>query len=449
MAINNLEQINASLLALPIIQKINGPPAQIQLPPPRPQIQRPPPTPQIQREPLRVQQQPPSPPILHLLKPIPQIQQPRPEIKPVKASPEIKEEPPPAEQMRRTQSRSPQIQLLKKIPEINEKPRPVQPRRRIQSPHPRQEIKASPLRSQSVPPPPRIQEPLPQQIQAALRIEQVFPQTRIQKAFLQQIQANNFIYNLPTVYESKIPLNLYQTWKTKKLSAEFQAIADTWKIHNPEYTYQLFDDTDAGEFIKDNFDDDVYDAFSKLKIGAFKADLFRYCVLYINGGVYADIDTICMNNLGSFLNNNIEFATPIDFNTNPSWGTYNLFNAFIASIPRHPILLDCINRVVYNVKNNIKPASSVDLTGPGVLGRATNVFLNLNETTSFVNKEGIINNILLLKFQQGTEYIKNNEGGIIFQNKNGNNYIKRIYDKESNRNNMNPDWDSEYSIRGV
>jgi mannosyltransferase OCH1-like enzyme len=254
--------------------------------------------------------------------------------------------------------------------------------------------------------------------------------------------------NSPIVYQSKIPLKFYQTWKTKELSTEFQSIVDTWKIHNPHYTYDLFDDRDAGQFIKDNFDKDVYDVFNKLTIGAFKADLFRYCVLYINGGVYADIDTICMNNLDLFLKNDIEFATPIDFNTNHTWGKYNLFNAFMASIPRHPILLDCINRVVYNVKNNIKPSSSVDLTGPGVLGRATNVFLNLNETTSFVNREGIINNILLLKFEQETEYVKNNEGDIVFQNKNGNKDIKRIYDNESKKNNMIPDWDSEYSIRG-
>ena len=249
----------------------------------------------------------------------------------------------------------------------------------------------------------------------------------------------------PIIYESKIPLKFYQTWKTKELSTEFQSIVDTWKIQNPHYTYHLFDDTEAGQFIKYNFDKEVYDAFNKLKIGAFKADLFRYCVLYINGGVYADIDTICMNNLDLFLKNNIEFATPIDFNTHPIWGKYNLFNAFMASIPRHPILLDCINRVVYNVKNNIKPISSVDLTGPGVLGRATNIYLNLNETTSFVNREGIINNILLLKFEQETEYVKNEEGYILFQNKNGNRDIKRIYDNESKKNNMNVDWDSQYS----
>lgn len=56
-------------MALPIIQKINGPPPltpQIQPPPPRPQIQRPQPIPKIQREPLRFQQEPPSPPILQL-----------------------------------------------------------------------------------------------------------------------------------------------------------------------------------------------------------------------------------------------------------------------------------------------------------------------------------------------------------------------------------------------
>jgi len=256
------------------------------------------------------------------------------------------------------------------------------------------------------------------------------------------ILLNDELLKMPRVI--KIPLNLFQTWKTKNLSKVFQDIVDSWKIKNPEYNYQLFDDNDCEEFIKQNFDEKVYYAYSNLKLGAFKADLFRYCVLYIHGGVYADIDTICINKIEYFLDG-IDFATPIDFNTNIKWGKYNLFNAFIASVPRHPILLDCINRIVYNMEHKIIPSSSVDLTGPGVLGRAVNTFLKKQETSSFVNREGTIDNILLLKFELETEFIKNELGYILFQNKNGNKKIKAIYDKEAITNEMNPDWDLQYA----
>lgn len=122
--------------------------------------------------------------------------------------------------------------------------------------------------------------------------------------------------------------------------------------------------------------------------------------------------------------------TPIDLNNCPYYGKYNLFNCFIASTPKHPILKLCIDKIVDNVENNIIPFSNLDFTGPGVLGQCTNIYLNLNPTTSFVNKEGFINNIYLLKFQQNTEIVSNNYGLDLFQNKNGNELIKTIYENE-------------------
>lgn len=46
--------------------------------------------------------------------------------------------------------------------------------------------------------------------------------------------------------------------------------------------------------------------------GAFKADLFRYCVLLIRGGVYADMDVLLQTNLDDAIANDIGFMTPID-----------------------------------------------------------------------------------------------------------------------------------------
>ena len=37
--------------------------------------------------------------------------------------------------------------------------------------------------------------------------------------------------------------------------------------------------------------------FKDLKIGAHKADFFRYCILYIYGGIYIDIKIFPQNNI--------------------------------------------------------------------------------------------------------------------------------------------------------
>lgn len=230
----------------------------------------------------------------------------------------------------------------------------------------------------------------------------------------------------------KIPRNIFQTWETKNISSGFDILTQTWKYKNPNYAYFLFDSNEREEFIKQNFNETIYQSYCRIIPGAFKADLWRYCILFIYGGVYVDIDTICLNNIDSFFDKNIEFMTTIDLNNCPYYGTYNLSNGFIASIPRHPILMDCIKRIVYNVENNIVPFSNLDFSGPGILGKSTNTFIGNNENESFIGKEGIHNNTLkLLKFEHGIEYIKDiDNNSILFQNKNGNKMISDIYDNE-------------------
>ena len=79
---------------------------------------------------------------------------------------------------------------------------------------------------------------------------------------------------------NKIPKVIYQTFKTKKLSKEMNNIVDSWKLHNTNYEYKLYDDNDCEKFIKSFFDTKVINAYYKLRYGAFRADLWRYCILY-------------------------------------------------------------------------------------------------------------------------------------------------------------------------
>jgi len=229
----------------------------------------------------------------------------------------------------------------------------------------------------------------------------------------------------------KIPRNIFQTWATINISDDLKTLTDTWRNINPGYAYFLYNDNDCKKFILKHFDEKIYNAYCKIIPGAFKADLWRYCVLYVYGGIYVDIDTICLNEIDSFLNEDTEFMTPIDINYWIPY-KYNLFNTFIASVPKHPILLDCINRIVFNIENNIVHVSNLDFSGPGVLGRSTNVYLNLDEETSFIGKEGMHDEgkICLLNFEYKTEYVKNNDDNILLQNKNGCEIIQQIYLKE-------------------
>jgi len=94
----------------------------------------------------------------------------------------------------------------------------------------------------------------------------------------------------PSVY--KIPLVIYQTWKTRDIDSDIiNGIITHNKAMNLEFRFVLFDDREKDAFIEENFDADIRRAYNRINpsFGAARADFWRYCILYKQGGVYMDI----------------------------------------------------------------------------------------------------------------------------------------------------------------
>jgi mannosyltransferase OCH1-like enzyme len=68
---------------------------------------------------------------------------------------------------------------------------------------------------------------------------------------------------------------------------------------NSGYDYQFYDDERVDEFIRQEYGGDVLSLYRRINIGAAKADLFRYAVLYKSGGIYWDIDSLLVDKLDS------------------------------------------------------------------------------------------------------------------------------------------------------
>ena len=86
-----------------------------------------------------------------------------------------------------------------------------------------------------------------------------------------------------------IPKHIYQTWRTKTaLPPKMQECMQHNSRLAPEYVHHLYDDADCRAFIAAHFDAEVLQAYDALIPAAFRADLWRYCVIFVNGGVYMD-----------------------------------------------------------------------------------------------------------------------------------------------------------------
>jgi len=161
-----------------------------------------------------------------------------------------------------------------------------------------------------------------------------------------------------------IPRVIYQTWNTHNLPPKMAACVAKLKDDNPEFEHRLFDDTECREFIKENFAEDVVDAYDRLIPGAFKADLWRYCVLYVNGGIYMDIKFQCEPGFSFSDVKGRQFYIR-EYN-HMGTGLYDhiMYTGCIGSTPKNPVFMKCIQRIVENVKNRYYGPEHTSPTGP-------------------------------------------------------------------------------------
>ena len=127
------------------------------------------------------------------------------------------------------------------------------------------------------------------------------------------------------LYHNKkvIPRHVYQTWSTKDIPKFMKKTIDHNKEQNPDFIFHLYDDADCRNFIKQHYTADVLSAYDGLKPGAYKADLWRYCILYMYGGIYMDVKIKLLFNFSlSELIYSEHYVRDID---GPIFGIYNAF----------------------------------------------------------------------------------------------------------------------------
>jgi len=222
---------------------------------------------------------------------------------------------------------------------------------------------------------------------------------------LKTIKSNNF--EIKDSYNSVIPLNIYLTWSTKELPIKMQENVDIMRIVNPEFNIQLFDDNDCRDFIQNNFPKDILIAFDTLKPGAYKADLWRLCILYINGGIYADIKLNCINNFKFIALTEKEHLVLDRPGIYWKEGEIGIYNALLVAKPKNILFLRCINKISENVKNKNYDFHCLYPTGPGLIGEEYIKMLRENESTMNIQTE--------LNLCMDGNIIKNNHA-IIFNN---------------------------------
>jgi mannosyltransferase OCH1-like enzyme len=98
-----------------------------------------------------------------------------------------------------------------------------------------------------------------------------------------------------TASASSVPRILHMTCPSMSIPADLQANIDSLRSMNPGWLIKIHTDADIERYIHGIGNQHVQRAYQRLHpaYGAARADLFRYLVLFQEGGVYLDMKSTC------------------------------------------------------------------------------------------------------------------------------------------------------------
>jgi mannosyltransferase OCH1-like enzyme len=108
---------------------------------------------------------------------------------------------------------------------------------------------------------------------------------------------------------TRFPKKIWQTWKIDPLGFEDRDLtcARTWTQKNPGHRYEVLTDNNDLYYVETHFGpeginrSDIVEVYKALTAKIIKADLLRYLVMYIEGGIYADIDVEALKSIDRFI----------------------------------------------------------------------------------------------------------------------------------------------------
>lgn len=179
--------------------------------------------------------------------------------------------------------------------------------------------------------------------------------------------------------------NIFQVWFQgcdKITRPEYLQNIKNWKMLNPNWKYACLGDSELRQACA-TFSQECLNTYDYFDIMHLKIDFGRYVVLYLNGGIYADMDAYAMRSLDSSVHVqelieksktgfHVLGLSMINMDVLESLVTvgytHTINNAIMMATPRNPVLKDFIETIIAKAQvNNTYYMSSIKvnvLTGP-------------------------------------------------------------------------------------
>ena len=107
----------------------------------------------------------------------------------------------------------------------------------------------------------------------------------------------------------QFPKKIWQSWKVDPTRFEHRdnQRARTWTMKNPRHRYEVLTDDNADDYVAHHYGPlglnrpDIVHVYQSLNAKIIKSDLLRYLIMYVEGGVYSDIDVEAIRPIKKFI----------------------------------------------------------------------------------------------------------------------------------------------------
>jgi mannosyltransferase OCH1-like enzyme len=186
-----------------------------------------------------------------------------------------------------------------------------------------------------------------------------------------------------------IPKIIWQTYEVdyKDIPEKAKDLSLSWQTLNKNWEYKYVSSKDRSKFVQEYFGNEWYTIYNSYKLNVMRADLWRYMCLYIYGGLYCDLDTLCKKPIESWLDLNTGFM----FSEEPKNPGYT--QMIFASEPKNIFLQNILNLIKKEYYKNKIYKDNLDYlsnqTGYAIFTKSILQTISLGEKnfTAFLDKD--------------------------------------------------------------
>ena len=169
------------------------------------------------------------------------------------------------------------------------------------------------------------------------RTESVHGSPDTKQILLKGLHQNQLRVELPSPEKNSLMTKkIHQTWKNTDCFPDcyYPEWRESWPAQHPDWEYKIWTDEDNEQLVREHYPQ-FESSYSRIQKGVIKSDIARALILHQEGGIYADLDFVCLKSFEPLLS---------------AVGNYMVFgfheqklqpypNALMYSPPKHPFWL--------------------------------------------------------------------------------------------------------------